>query len=121
MGKGLLYCQDRQVDCMQMYIDHGTCSLEKCVLDDPEYLEKEKEKEQRRNELSEKERRRRQEEQDAARKIRKQTRRMTDNLLQEEIDRKREQMERYYRKGWTRYGDNASRELAALVRRMEGA
>lgn len=118
MEKGLLYCAARDTDCMEMYAGNGTCRMKQCVLDDPQYLTKEKEKEQRRNELLKKERRRRKEEQTAAAKIRRQT-----NILstQEEIERKRQQMNRCYTRGWTRTADKLSRELAVLEKRMEGA
>lgn len=117
MSKGLLYCTRKGVDCMQNYIDYGNCSLTKCVRDDPDYLAKEAEKEQRRNELLEKEQTCAIEERAAGKNIR----RPPDprKKLCAEIERKKEQMETYYTKGWTKSGDKVSRELGRLQRKME--
>lgn len=116
MSKGLLYCPERNVDCMQMYIGNGICNLENCVRDDQEYLAEQAAREQRRNELLEKERRRRQEEEEAATKIRRQTKTLS---LQEEIERKKRKMERLYTRGMTRAADKLSAEIGQLERRKK--
>ena len=41
MGKGLLYCEKRNTDCMEIYIGGGFCRRPDCVLDDPDYKKKE--------------------------------------------------------------------------------
>lgn len=118
MSEGLLYCKDRDTDCMEMYIGNGVCNRQSCVRDDLEYLAKEKAQERRRNELLEKERQRRKEESTAATKIRKQTK-TKDTLIKEQIEATRAKMERYYTRGWTKAADRLSRELAALQRKLE--
>lgn len=40
MGKGLLYCEKRDTDCMEIYMGNGACRRSSCVLDDPEYQKK---------------------------------------------------------------------------------
>ena len=117
MGKGLLYCEKRDTDCMEIYIGNGTCRRSSCVLDDPEYQKKEVEKAQRRNALIKKERRHRQEERAAAKNIRTQ-RKTAEDLLREEIERKRERMERFYTRGLTKKADKLSREIGQLERRI---
>lgn len=118
MSKGLLYCEARNTDCMEMYLGGGICKRTTCVRDDPVYLEKERKKEERRQELYQASLRHKKEEQEAAKKIRRQTRTKADQI-REEITYKRGQMERYYTRGLTKLGDKASRELAALERRLE--
>lgn len=118
MSKGLLYCAAKNTDCMEIYLGGGTCKRATCVRDDPEYLAKEQAKEVRRRELYKKSLRHKKEEQEAARKIRRQTRTKADQL-REEITHKRRQMERYYTRGLTKLGNKASRELADLERRLE--
>lgn len=118
MGKGLLYCENRNTDCMQIYIGKGKCELDSCVLDDPDYQKKEAAKAQRRNELIEKEKRHRKEERIAAKNIRTQ-RKTAEDMLREEIERKKKKMERYYTKGLTKKADRLSREIGHLERRLK--
>lgn len=118
MSNGLLYCKERDTDCMEMYIGQGTCNLEKCVRDDPVYLEKEREIERRRKELYEKNKQHRQEEKTAAKSIRRQTK-PEDKLLREQIKNTKSKMERYYTRGWTRAADKLSREIIQMERRLK--
>lgn len=118
MGKGLLYCEERGTDCMEIYIGGGFCRRPDCVLDDPDYKKKEAAKVRRRNELLENERKHRQEERAAEQNIRTQ-RKTAQDLLREEIQRKRTQMERYYTKGLTKKADRLSREIGQLERRLK--
>lgn len=118
-NNGMLWCEDRHTDCFGMYgTDH--CQYAGCVLDDPKYIEKEEEKERRRQELYEKETGNKAEEKVAATLIRRQTKTKVD-ILQDEVNYKRKQMERFYTRGMTRLGDKASRELAELERKLEKA
>lgn len=118
MGKGLLYCEKRDTDCMEIYMGNGACRRNSCVLDDPEYRKKEAAKVRRRNDLMEKERKHRQEERTAAKNIRTQ-RKTKEDLLREEIERKRERMERLYTKGLTKKADKLSREIGQMERRIK--
>ena len=119
MSSGMLWCEERQTDCFGM---HGseTCQYASCVLDDPKYIEKEKEKEARRQQLFEKEQGVKLEEKEAAGRIRRQVKTKVD-ILQDEVNYKRRQMERFYTRGMTHLGDKASRELADLERQLEKA
>lgn len=116
MSKGLLYCPDRDTDCMEMYIGQGICTLEKCVLDNPEYIAKQAAIEKRRTELYEKEKRYRREERIASTKIRRQTNIRT---VQEDLARKKEKMERLYTRGFTKAADKLSREIGEMERRLK--
>ncbi|MCC2864892.1 hypothetical protein LK494_03025 [Anaerovorax odorimutans] len=116
MSKGLLYCAAKDTDCMEMYIGNGVCRRNSCVRDDPEYLEKEAAQDRRRNELLQKEREHRREEQTAATKIRRQTNILT---AKEELERKKEKMERLYIRGMTRAADKLSREIGEMERRLK--
>lgn len=116
---GMLWCADRHTDCFGMY---GTdqCQYPSCVLDNPDYVEKEKQKEQRRQELYDASIGQQKEEKEAASLIRRQVKTKID-ILQDEVNYKRKQMERFYTRGMTRLGDKASNELAELERKLEKA
>ncbi len=119
MSSGMLWCEERQTDCFGMY-GTAVCQYPSCLLDDLEYIEKEKAKEARRQQLFEKEQGIKADEKEAAGRIRRQVKTKVD-ILQDEVNYKRKQMERFYTRGMTRLGDKASRELADLERQLEKA
>lgn len=119
MSTGMLWCEERSTDCFGMH-NSDCCQYDSCVLDDPAYIEKEKKKELRRQELYEASLGEKREEKEAASLIRRQTKTKVD-ILQDEVDYKRRQMERFYTRGLTRLGDKASKELAILESKLEKA
>lgn len=96
----------------------GCCQYQNCVLDNPEYVAKEKRKEKRRQELYEASLKDKKEEQIAAGLIRTQNKTRV-NILEEEIAFVRKRMERFYTRGWTRLGDSESKRLAKLEKELE--
>ncbi len=113
-----LYCPKRDVLCMgHDYMGDGECLKETCLLDDPEYQEKERRIRERRKELWDKHHRQRKEEKAAEANIRTQNK-TSRELLAEGIERKKERMERCYARGWTRLADKLGRELAEMERKL---
>lgn len=118
MGEGMLWCESHNTDCL--YMNYGTCKAVRCNVEDPDYIEKEKRKEQRLRELHDANVEHQVEETEAAALIRRQVKTKVD-ILQDEVNYKRKQMERFYTRGMTRLGDKASRELAELETKLEKA
>ena len=122
MTSGILYCHERNTDCFGMLAPDGAgarcCQYQSCVLDDPEYVAKEKRKEKRRQELYEASLKNKKEEKTAAGLIRTQHKTRIE-ILEEEIAFVRKRMERFYTRGWTRLGDSESKRLAELERELE--
>lgn len=122
LNSGMLYCHERNTDCFGMLAANGTgaecCQYQNCVLDDPEYVAKEKRKEKRRQELYEASLKDEKEEKDAAKLIRTQHKTRI-NILEEEIAFVRKRMQRFYARGWTKLGESESKRLAELERELE--
>ena len=117
-AQSIIYCQQRDTLCLGIdYLGDGTCKHESCILDDPAYQKRQEAIRQRRAELQSKRRSIRAEEQAAAANIRSQTKTRKE-LLREEIHRKKQRMNRYYTRGWTRLAEKESRELASLEREI---
>lgn len=116
--QSIIYCPERDTLCLGIdYTGTGTCKYSDCILDDPGYQKRQEAIRQRRAELQSKHRSIRAEEQAVAANIRSQTK-TREELLQEEIDRREQRMNRYYTKGWTRLAEKESRELASLEREL---
>lgn len=123
MTSGILYCRERNTDCLGMLAADGItgagcCQYKSCVLDDPEYVAKEKRKEKRRQELYEASIANMNEEKAAAKLIRTQNKTRVD-VLEKEVAFVRKRMERFYTRGWTRLGDSESKRLAELEKELE--
>lgn len=113
-----LFCPKREVLCMgHDYEGEGKCLLETCVLDDPEYQARQERIQRRQKELWDKHHGQKKEEKEAAANIRTQNK-TSGELLQVKIDKTRNKMERYYRKGWTNLADKLGLELAEMERRL---
>lgn len=105
-----LYCPKRNTLCMgQDYLGTGECKQTSCLLDDPEYRKKQQEREQRRKENWER----------AHREVAVKNRPRKYEYLEDEIKRKKQYMERCYRRGWTKMGDRISNEIAEMERRLK--
>lgn len=115
-NNGMLWCESHNTDCL--YMNYGTCKASRCNVEDVDYVEKEKRKEQRLQELHGANAAHQTEEKEAATLIRRQVKTKVD-ILQDEVNYKRKQMERFYTRGMTRLGDKASQELAELERKLE--
>lgn len=114
----IIYCAERDTLCAGIdYTGSGTCRYKECILEEPGYQKRQEAIRIRREELREKHKRDREEERTAAAKIRTQTK-TREELLQKEMERRKQRMNRYYTKGWTRLADKESRELASLEREL---
>lgn len=88
--QSIIYCTDKDTLCAGIdYTGNGACRYKDCILEDPEYQNRQK-----------------------AIRIRR------EELLQEEIHRRELRMNRYYTRGWTRLAEIESRELASLKREI---
>lgn len=97
--QSIIYCTDKDTLCAGIdYTGNGACRYKDCILEDPEYQNRQKAIRIRREELQEKHKRDREEERAVAKNIRSQTK-TREELLQEEIHRRELRMNRYYTRG----------------------
>lgn len=114
-----LFCTYKGCLCFGCYTDDGSCKYELCLLDNPKYIQKQAEIEQRikENDLREREERKHKQE-NASAPIRIQ-RKTTKDLLEEQIKIKENYARRLYRTNKPKKGDSVMREIMILNAKLK--
>lgn len=113
-----LFCPDKRVLCFGTYTPDGSCKYENCLLEDPAYIKKQKEIDERIRENDRREREeRRREAQEPPAPARHQ-RKSTADMLREQIERKERFARTLYRENKPRKGDRIMHEVMTLQAKL---
>lgn len=116
-----LFCPDRQNLCFGCDTDDGSCKYSSCLLDDPAYIKKQAEIEERRKENNRREiEKRKREAADPPAPVRRQRRSAVD-ILKEQIERKEAFARKLYRENKPRKADAVMREVMGLQAKLRKA
>lgn len=113
-----LFCPDKRVLCFGTYTSDGSCKYENCLLEDPAYIKKQKEIDERIRENDRREREeRRREAQEPPAPARHQRKSAAD-MLREQIERKERFARTLYRENKPRKGDRIMHEVMTLQAKL---